>query len=96
MDDPGSANNRLDLDETHGISGGGIWRVLDEGQPVDALDWRRAKLVAIVTDRSVPEVMGPIQYLRGTKIKHAVGFIHTAWPKLRSAVEAAIPARFVR
>jgi hypothetical protein len=96
IDAPGDECNRLDLDKAHGISGGGIWRVLDEGQPIDALDWRRAKLVAIVTDRSVPDIMGPVQYLRGTKIKHAVGFIHAGRPGLRSTVEAAIPSRFVR
>ena len=96
MGEAGGLWDRLDLDETHGISGGGMWRVLDEDQPIESLDWRQAKLVAIVTDRSVPKVMGPVQYLRGTKIKHAVGFIHHGWPELRSAIESAIPARFVR
>ncbi len=94
-DEPASAGNRLDLDHTHGISGGGVWRVLDEDQPIEALNWRRAKLAAIVTDRSLPEVMGPVQYLRGTKIKRAINFIYEGWPGLRSAIEAAIPVRFV-
>jgi hypothetical protein len=94
-DDASGPWDRLDLDETHGISGGGMWRVLDEGEPIESLDWRKAKLVAIVTDRSDPEVMGPVQYLRGTKFKHAVKFIYEGWPELRPAVESAIPARFV-
>jgi hypothetical protein len=95
MDEAAGAGDRLDLDQTHGISGGGMWRILDEDQPIESLDWRRAKLVAIITDRSVPEVMGPVQYLRGTKIKRAVNFIYEGWPALRSAIEAAIPVRFV-
>ena len=95
MDEADGAGDRLDLDETHEISGGGMWRILDEDQPIESLDWRQAKLVAIVTDRSVPEVMGPVQYLRGAKIKRAINFIYEGWPELRSAIESAIPVRFV-
>ena len=95
MDEAEGAGDRLDLDETHGISGGGMWRILDEDQPIESLDWRQAKLVAIITDRSVPEVMGPVQFLRGTKIKRAINFIYEGWPQLRSTIEAGIPARFV-
>jgi hypothetical protein len=82
--------------EWHGISGGGMWSVLDEGQPIDSLDWRQAKLVAITTDRSVPKVMGPVQYLRGAKIKRVINFIYTGRPGLRTSIEAAIPVRFVQ
>src|SRR5271157_3253300 len=95
MDEADGAGDRLDLDETYEISGGGMWRILDEDQPIESLDWRQAKLVAIVTDRSVPEVMGPVQYLRGAKIKRAINFIYEGWPELRSAIESAIPVRFV-
>ena len=64
-----------------------MWRILDEAQPIELLDWRQAKLVAIVTDRSVPEVMGPVQYLRGTKIKHAIRCVYAdLWPQLFSDV----------
>jgi hypothetical protein len=28
-----------------------------QDQPIESLDWRQAKLVAIVTDGSVPELM---------------------------------------
>ena len=94
-DEAGGVWDRLDLDQTHGISGGGMWRILDEDQTIESLDWRQAKLVAIITDRSVPDEMGPVQYLRGTKIKHAVRFIYHGWPELRSAIASAIPARFV-
>jgi hypothetical protein len=52
-------------------------------------------LVAIITDRSVPELMGPVQFLRGTKIKRAINFIYEGWPELRSAIESAIPVQFV-
>jgi len=96
MDEAGGVWDRLNLDEAQGISGGGMWRVLDEDQPINSLDWRRAKLAAIVTDRSVPEVMGPVQYLRGTKIKHVIRFVYAGWPKLRSAIASVIPDRFVR
>ncbi len=96
MDEADGAGDRLDLDQTHGISGGGMWRILDEDQPIESLDWRQARLVAIMTDRSVPEVMGPVQYLRGTKIKRVINFIYEGWPDLRPAIEAAIPVRFVR
>ena len=96
MDQPNGAGDRLDLDQTRGISGGGMWRILDEDQPIESLDWRQAKLVGIITDRSLPEVMGPVQYLRGTKIKRAINFIYEGWPGLRPAIEAAIPVRFVR
>jgi hypothetical protein len=95
MDEADGAGDRLDLDQTHGISGGGMWRILDEGQSIESLDWRRAKLAAIITDRSVPEVMGPVQYLRGTKIKRVINFIYEGWPELRPAIESAIPVRFV-
>ena len=95
-DQAGGAGDRLDLDQTHGISGGGMWRILDEDQPIESLDWRQAKLVGIITDRSVPEVMGPVQYLRGTKIKRVINFIYEGWPDLRPAIEAAIPVRFVQ
>ena len=40
--------------------------------------------------------MGPVQYLRGAKIKRAINFIYEGWPELRSAIESAIPVRFVR
>jgi hypothetical protein len=96
VDQPDGAADKLDLDETQGISGGGMWRILDEDQPIESLDWRQAKLVAIITDRSVPEVMGPVQFLRGTKIKRVINFIYTGWPQLRPAIEAAIPERFVQ
>ena len=95
-DEAGGAGDRLDLDQAHGISGGGMWRILDEDQPIESLDWRQAKLVGIITDRSVPKVMGPVQYLRGTKIKRVINFIYDGWPELRPAIEAAIPVRFVR
>jgi hypothetical protein len=95
IDEGGGAEDRLDLDRTHGISGGGMWRILDEGQTIQSLDWRKAKLVAIIPDRSVPEVMGPVQYLRGTKIKRAINLIYEGWPDLRPAIESAIPVRFV-
>jgi len=95
LDEDEGSGDRIDLDQTHGISGCGVWRVLDEGQPIGSLDWRNAKLVAIVTDRSLPEVMGPIQYLRGTKIKRVINFIYEGWEDLRPAIEAAIPVRFV-
>ena len=95
-DEAGGAGDRLDLDQAHGISGGGMWRILDEDQPIESLDWRQAKLVGIITDRSVPKVMGPVQYLRGTKIKRVINFIYEGWPELRPAIEAAIPVRFVR
>jgi hypothetical protein len=92
----GSVWYGLNLDETHGISGGGMWRILDEEQPVESLDWRQAKLVAIVTDRSDPGATGPVQYLRGTKIKRVVNFIYVGWPALRPAIESAVPVRFVQ
>jgi hypothetical protein len=95
MDEAESAGDRLDLDETGGISGGGVWRILDEDHPIEALDWRWAKLAAIVTDRSIPEEMGPVQYLRGTKIKRAINLIDEGWEDLRPAIESAIPVRFV-
>lgn len=95
VDEPEGAGDRLDLDQTHGISGGGVWRILDEDQAIEALDWRRARLAAIITDRSVPEVMGSVQYLRGTKIKRAINLIYEGWEDLRPAIEAAIPVRFV-
>ena len=94
-DEPEGAGDRLDLDQTGGISGGGMWRLLDENQPIESLDWRQAKLAAIITDRSVPEVMGPVQYLRGTKIKRAINLIYEGWEDLRPAIESAIPVRFV-
>ncbi len=59
LDQPDGAGDKLDLDQTHGISGGGMWRILDEDEPIESLDWRQTKLVAIITDGSVPEVMGP-------------------------------------
>jgi hypothetical protein len=95
MDETGGGGDRLDLDQTHGISGGGMWRILDEDQPIESLDWRRAKLAAIITDRSLPEVMGPVQYLRGTKIKRVINFIYEGWPALRPAIESAIPIRYM-
>jgi hypothetical protein len=95
MDQANGAGDKLDLDETGGISGGGVWRILDEDQPIDALDWRRAKLAAIITDRSVPEVMGLVQYLRGTKIKRVINLIHEGWEDLRPAIESAVPVEFV-
>jgi len=85
----------LDLDKCKGISGGGIWRMLDVGQPIQSLNWRQVKLVAIVTDRSDPDSIGPLQYLRGTKIKHAIRMIYHGWPHLRPRIVSAIPARFV-
>jgi len=85
----------LDLDKCQGISGGGMWRMLDEGQPIESLDWRQVKLVAIVTDRYVPESVGSLQYLRGTKIKHAVRMIYHGWPDLRSSIVSAISTRFI-
>jgi hypothetical protein len=36
---------------------------LVKDQPIESLDWRHARLVAIVTDRSVPEVMGTVRNL---------------------------------
>lgn len=96
LDQATGFGDRLNLDESQGISGGGMWRVLDEDQPIESLDWHHSKLVAIITDRSDPEVMGQVQYLRGTKIKHVVGFIHHGWPELRAAIESAIPAQFMR
>jgi hypothetical protein len=92
----GSVWYGLNLDETHGISGGGMWRILDEDQPIESLDWRQAKLVAIVTDRSDPDGIGPVQYLRGTKIKRVINFIYEGWPELRPAIESSIPVRFVQ
>ena len=94
LDYPG--RDKINLDDIHGISGCGIWRILDENEPIQSLDWRKAKLVAIETDRSLPEVMGPIQYLRGTKIKRVINYIHTFWPELRPAIEDAIPIEFVQ
>ena len=93
--DEARGGDRLDLDQTHGISGGGMWRVLDENQAIESLDWRQAKLAGIVTDRSDPDVMGPVQYLRGTKIKRVINFVYEGWPELRPAMQAAIPVRFV-
>jgi hypothetical protein len=95
MDEADGTWDRLDLDQIHGISGGGMWRILDEDQPIESLDWRQAKLAAIITDRSDPEVMGAVQYLRGTKIKRVINFIWEGWPELRPAIESAIPVRFV-
>src|SRR5262249_13249265 len=94
LDEPDGAGDKLDMDEPHGISGGGMWRILDEDQPIESLDWRQAKLAAIVTDRSLPQEMGTVQYLRGTKIKRAINLIYEGWPALRPAIESAIPARF--
>jgi len=90
-DEAGGEWDRLDLDRTHGISGGGMWRVLDEGEPIQSLNWRQGRLVAIITDRSDPEVMGPVQYLRGTRMRHAIGLIYQGWPELRSAIVTAFP-----
>jgi hypothetical protein len=85
----------LDLDKAQGISGCGMWRLLDEGQPIEALDWRKAKLVPIVTDRSDPDLAAPVQYLRGTKIKHAIRMIYHGWDYLKPIIRAAIPTQFV-
>jgi hypothetical protein len=95
VDETGCAGDSLDLDKTHGISGSGVWRILDEDQPIAFLDCRKAKLAAIITDRSDPDLMGPVQYLRGTKIKRAINLIYEGWQDLRPAIEAAIPVRFV-
>jgi hypothetical protein len=57
---------------------------LVKDQPIESLDRREAKLVAIATDRSVPEVMGTVQYLGGTKIKRAVGFMSSGDTRLNS------------
>jgi hypothetical protein len=91
----GGVSYGLDLDKANGISGCGIWRMLDEGKPIESLDWRQAKLVAIVTDRSDPDSTEPLQYLRGTKIKHAIRMIWGGWPQLQAEIESAIPGRFV-
>jgi hypothetical protein len=96
MEEAGGDWDRLDLDVTHGISGGGMWRVLNEGQPIESLNWREAKLAAIITDRSDPDVMGPVQYLRGTKIKRVINLICEGWPALRPPIKSAIPVQFVR
>jgi hypothetical protein len=93
--DEAGGGDLLDLDQTHGISGGGMWRVLDENQAIDTLDWRHSKLAAIITDRSDPEVMGPVQYLRGTKMKRVINFIYEGWPALRPAIVRSIPERFM-
>jgi hypothetical protein len=80
----------LDLDKAQGISGGGMWRLLDDGQPIESLDWRKAKLVAIVTDRSDSNLAGPVQYLRGTKIKHVVRMIYHGWQHLQPIIRSTI------
>jgi hypothetical protein len=46
----------VDLEYTEGMSGGGIWRLYDEGQPIQVLDWKKAKLVGILTEGTDPEV----------------------------------------
>ena len=91
MDEAAGTGDRLDLDQAYGISGGGMWRILDEDQPIASLDWRHAKLAAVITDRSPPEVMGPAQYLRGTKIKRAINFIYEGWPWVFTGHRISVP-----
>jgi hypothetical protein len=90
----GGLSDGLNLDTAVGISGGGIWRMLDDNEPIDSLDWRKSKLVGIVTDRSDPEHAGPIHYLRATKIKHVIRMIWFRWLELRSEIASVIPLRF--
>ena len=44
------------------MSGGGIWRLYDEDQPIQTLDWRKARLVGIITEGTDPDYEGTTDY----------------------------------
>jgi hypothetical protein len=85
----------IDLESSPGMSGGGIWRLLDEGQPIEKIDWRKAKLVGIVTERSRAEYTGPVPYIRGTKLREVIKLMLAGWRDLAPILAKSIPPRFV-
>ena len=85
----------VDIEYTEGMSGGGIWRLYDEDQPIEALDWRKAKLAGILTEGTDPAYEGSIGYFRGTKLRCVIKLFLAGWPHLAPALAKSIPPRFV-
>ena len=85
----------LDLEFMEGMSGGGIWRLYEEGQPIEAIDWRKAKLVGILTEGTAPDYTGSIGYFRGTKLRCVIRLILGGWPHLAAELLKSIAPRFV-
>jgi hypothetical protein len=85
----------VDHEYSEGMSGGGIWRLYDEGQPIDSLDWKKAKLVGIFTEGTDPKYKGSIGYFRGTKLRCVVKLFLAGWPHLAPVLAKSIPPRFV-
>ena len=83
------------LESTEGMSGGGIWRLYNEGQPIEALDWRKAKLVGILTEGTDPDYRGSIGYFRGTKLRCVIKLFLGGWPHLAPVLAKSIAPRFV-
>ena len=88
MMDYGSATTRNDEGEfaapphPRGMSGGGIWRIAENGD--DMSGWGEKKLKLIGIQNAVYE---PEQVLRGTRILHALGFIYRGHADLRPEFE---------
>src|SRR5262249_9169788 len=69
-----------------GLSGSGMWRVMDEAAPLDRLSWEDMKLIGIAHTWDP----GP-QVIKGTRIKFALQLIHTGWPELRPEIDRHFP-----
>lgn len=83
----------LDVNTIDGMSGCGIWRILDEGEPFESFDWRNAKLVGIVTEQSTHDPSEALPYIRGTNIVHVVSMIYYRWPALQTDIRKMLPIR---
>ena len=67
----------------------------DEAQPIQALDWKKAKLVGIITEGTDPGYQGTSHYFRGTKIRCLIRLLLAGWPHLAPFLAKSIPPRFV-
>jgi hypothetical protein len=74
----------LDLPSPKGMSGCGMWRVKDEAEPLESLDWRNMRLIGIAHTWN-------LNLLKGTKIKYILQMIYTMMPEMRSEIDKHFP-----
>lgn len=65
-----------------GMSGGGMWRLVEYGTDINDWSTKSVKLIGIQS-----AVCEPQHVLRGTRIEHAIGFIYRGHDDLRPEIE---------
>lgn len=74
------------LEGIKGISGCGVWRVLDEDQDLKA--WRPEKCKLVAVEHFYSQTKG---YVQGTWVRHALGRLIDDYPSVRQAMSLLLP-----